>query len=49
MSVLRLQGLMDDMEYLIIAFMMEFIMRVTAEHVTSRRPREIRSMHNSSL
>lgn len=40
---------MDDIENLVIAFMILLIARLMAEHATSRWPRKIRSVHNSNL
>lgn len=40
---------MDDIEELIIMFMIDLIVRVMAEHATSLQLHEICSMHNSSL
>lgn len=39
----------DDLEDLVITFMMLLVARLMAEHAPSHRPREIRSTHNSSL
>lgn len=40
---------MDEIEELIISFMMQFIVWVMAEYVSSQCIREVRHVHNLSL
>lgn len=49
MQILFCTDIMNDIEYLIFSYMMQFIVRVMTEYATSCRPRHIRSVLNSSL